>query len=273
MSSLITTLTQAEQHLRSSNVIIMNSDESLELVEGKQLLDVCGYAYKFVGSDGYERNEANKHIKRQIEKHGFIEGVDFGKVQSPIVGGSGNRGAKVEYRFTLNAANHVLLAAMTAEGKHARHTAINLAVAVQANPLVCDGSDFREAYIGAAKQRAGLTVDKVSQWRVALASDIELNGVKAAAARFIEATGGKVSNQLVKEQRASLLQDAIAVMHRVRKAWGIEAMSKGNFDLLQYAAFDAAILALSERRSRVLALLVTDLHKQKSAQVIHYSSN
>lgn len=127
----------------------MNTANTLELVEGKTLLDVCGYAYT-------DKNWGSV-IKRQIEKHGFVEGVDFGKVELNSHTDVGNQksGRKpVEYRFTLNAANHVLLAAMTKLGKAARQQAIDLAVAVQSVPVI--GSKNVEAYIGMAKHRAGL---------------------------------------------------------------------------------------------------------------------
>lgn len=59
----------------------------------------------------------------QISKHNFKEGVDFY---------INKEGAWV-YGFTMNAANHVLLASMTDQGKKARQEAIGLSTVVQEN--------------------------------------------------------------------------------------------------------------------------------------------
>lgn len=124
MNTNITTLAQAEQHLRETGIVRTTANFK-EVVEGKQLLDVCGFSYT-------DKNWGQR-IQRQIEKHNFIEDIDYviRKVQSTIDGGAGNRGMKTVYAFTLHAANHVLLAAMTAQGKQARDTAIK---AVESQP-------------------------------------------------------------------------------------------------------------------------------------------
>ncbi|WP_428673187.1 phage antirepressor KilAC domain-containing protein [Photobacterium swingsii] len=115
MQNQITTLAQAEQHLRSTG-IVRQTQNFKEVVEGKQLLDVCGFGYT-------DKNWGDK-ITRQIEKHNFIEGVDFKKINPPSMGEKSKGRPKTVYVFTLNAANHVLLAAMTAQGKQARDLAI-----------------------------------------------------------------------------------------------------------------------------------------------------
>ena len=74
-------------------------------VEGKQLLDVCGYSYIEATTGGRQKSQAKNasdKVKLQIEKHNFIENVDYFK--SPIRGG-------LVIKFTINAANHILLAA------------------------------------------------------------------------------------------------------------------------------------------------------------------
>ncbi|WP_263082107.1 hypothetical protein [Endozoicomonas sp. Mp262] len=108
----IATLEQAELLLRRSQVV------NNEQVEGKALLDICGYSYT-------DKNWGDK-LNRQIQRHNFKEGVDFAVSQSPINGRAGNRGKKTFYHFSVNAANHILLASMTPEGKQARQEAIDL---------------------------------------------------------------------------------------------------------------------------------------------------
>lgn len=106
----ITTLEQAASHLISIGAV----DMSTMKVEGKQLLDVCGYNY---GRD------SKKFIDRQIDKHSLVVNSDF--TIDTVVDGNIKRHV---YYFTLNAANHVLLAAMTKEGKTARQEAIDMKV-------------------------------------------------------------------------------------------------------------------------------------------------
>ncbi|WP_066018402.1 hypothetical protein [Endozoicomonas atrinae] len=102
----INTLDQAELVLRRNNLVIN------ELVEGKSLLDICGYSYT-------EKNYGQR-LQRQVIAHNFIENRDF--YLSTINGGKG-RPQKI-WEFTVDAANHVLLSAMTPEGKRARQEAI-----------------------------------------------------------------------------------------------------------------------------------------------------
>ncbi|WP_419532967.1 hypothetical protein [Endozoicomonas sp.] len=100
----ISTLEQAELVIRRKGIV---HDEK---VEGHQLLKLCGFA-----------KIDNTSIKRQIEKHGFVEGKDF----MPLMAESSGGRPKTVYHFLLNAANHILLSAMTEEGKKARQEAID----------------------------------------------------------------------------------------------------------------------------------------------------
>ncbi|KFA99450.1 hypothetical protein [Vibrio sp. ER1A] len=102
----ITTLKQAATHLIESGVVDMETMQ----VEGKQLLEVCGLSLAAPA----------REIRRQIVKHGFVENEDF---KALTLESSGGRPGTV-YQFSMNAANHVLLAAMTKEGKAARQDAI-----------------------------------------------------------------------------------------------------------------------------------------------------
>lgn len=111
----ITTLEQAAKHLIESGKVDMNT----MTVEGKQLLDVCGF-----------NKLDNTAIKRQIEKHKLIEGKDF--VPSMAERTTGR--PSIIYQFTMNAANHILLAAMTEKGRKARQQAINLKESVDSVP-------------------------------------------------------------------------------------------------------------------------------------------
>lgn len=113
----ITTLEQAGRHLMEVGAV----DFDTMTVEGKQLLEVCGFS----------TSNARAEIARQIERHEFAEGVDYSC--SMIATPSGQK-SKI-YHFTMNAANHVLLAAMTEKGKEARQQAIDLREAVDNIPV------------------------------------------------------------------------------------------------------------------------------------------
>lgn len=116
MTNEIVTLEQAGKHLIAEGLV----DFQNMTVEGKQLLEVCGYST----GDG----NSKKIIDRQIVKHKFTEGIDF--TTDTVV--RGKHKVKV-YQFTLNAANHVLLASFTDQGKQARQQAINLKNVVDEN--------------------------------------------------------------------------------------------------------------------------------------------
>lgn len=103
----ITTLEQAGRHLMEVGAV----DTKTMMVEGRRLLEVCGL----------DTEKAAQSIARQIDKHGFEVGKDFCTSMGKSTGGR----APTIYHFTLNAANHVLLAAMTEKGKAARQDAID----------------------------------------------------------------------------------------------------------------------------------------------------
>lgn len=110
---LITNLEQAGRHLMEVGAV----DFETMTVEGVQMLEVCGYEY-------HKKNVTDK-IQVQIKKHNLAEGVDY----------TINKNGKWVYRFTMNSANHILLAAMTDKGKEARQEAIDLKVAVDSVPV------------------------------------------------------------------------------------------------------------------------------------------
>ncbi len=101
LNNEVINLDQAELVMRRAGIV------QDVMVEGKQLLAVCGLSL----------NSPAKEIKRQIEKHRFVEGADY-RASMPENNGRG-RPATI-FHFTINAANDVLLAAMTPEGKNAR---------------------------------------------------------------------------------------------------------------------------------------------------------
>lgn len=117
MNTEITTLEQAGKHLMEQGVVNFEN----MTVEGKILLEVCGYRTD---------SDVKKTIERQIEKHGFKEGLDFNK---GIDAFSESRRKPMVYEFTMNAANHVLLSSMTDKGKAARQEAIDLKQTVEVN--------------------------------------------------------------------------------------------------------------------------------------------
>ncbi len=112
----IVTLEQAGKHLMEEGVV---NYENMT-VEGKQLLEVCGYST----GDG----NTKKVIERQITKHDLKEGKDF---TTDIVV-RGRHRVKMFY-FSMNSANHILLAAMTEKGKAARQEAIDTKVAIDSD--------------------------------------------------------------------------------------------------------------------------------------------
>ena len=109
----ITTLEQAGRHLMEVGAV----DTKTMMVEGRRLLEVCGL----------DTEKAAQSIARQIDKHGFEVEKDFCTSMGKSTGGR----APTIYHFTLNAANHVLLAAMTENGKAARQDAIDMKVEQQ----------------------------------------------------------------------------------------------------------------------------------------------
>lgn len=115
----IATLEQAGKHLMEKGVVDFNN----MTVEGKQLLDVCGYAAK-------EQKDVTRYLKRLIEKHGFKEGIDFTRDTDVT---SESRKKPMVYHFTMNASNHILLSAITDKGKQARQDAIDLKNVVDEN--------------------------------------------------------------------------------------------------------------------------------------------
>ena len=112
----ITTLKQAAQHLMDSSCVDMET----MTVEGKQLLDVCGFS----------TSNAKARLDEQVARHSLEINKDF----TISIERDGNIKRNV-YHFTMNAANHILIAAMTDKGKEARQDAIDLKVAVDSVPV------------------------------------------------------------------------------------------------------------------------------------------
>jgi len=82
----ITTLEQAGRHLMEVGAV----DTKTMMVEGRRLLEVCGL----------DTEKAAQSIARQIDKHGFIDGVDFSTVALESTGGR----PSTSYSFTAPAA-------------------------------------------------------------------------------------------------------------------------------------------------------------------------
>ena len=181
----ITTLEGAELAIRRAGIV------QNETVEGKQLLDICGFSY---GKD------SKKAIDRQIEKHAFSEGKDFSTSMSKTSGRP-----SYTYQFTINAANHVLLAAMTQEGKAARQDAINakfeecfgkIEPAQPAQPVEIDYDRIVKTVLATLKEVKMLKEPKPKK-KEPVTPD---NAFKVLETRLINATGGK------KLYRSSLAQ-------------------------------------------------------------------
>ena len=146
----ITTLEQAGRHLMEVGVV----DFETMTVEGRRLLEVCGF------STANERAE----ISRQIDKHSFVDGVDFMRSKDATHQKAGQK--PIIYQFTMNAANHVLLAAMTEKGKEARQQAIDLREAVDSIPVEMVESymaKFAERILGQTEQAVAQISQKYSE--------------------------------------------------------------------------------------------------------------
>jgi phage anti-repressor protein len=132
----ITTLEQAAKHLIESGKVDMNT----MTVEGKQLIEACGFS-----------KVDSTTIRNQIKKHNLELDKDF--MQSSAKS-SGGRPSTI-YQFTMNAANHILLAAMTDKGKKARQQAINLKESVDSVPVEMVESfmaDMAAKFLGQTEQ-------------------------------------------------------------------------------------------------------------------------
>jgi len=109
MTTEITTLDQAELHLRRAGVV-----NEADFVLGVDMLEQCGYK---------SLSNPRLQLVRIIEDHGFKADEDY-TVQR--VKGSGRGRPKLVHWFSLRAANHALLAAHTDRGRDARDEAIDL---------------------------------------------------------------------------------------------------------------------------------------------------
>lgn len=136
----ITTLEQAGRHLMEVGAVDFNT----MTVEGKQLLEVCGFS----------TSNAKARLDEQVTRHDFEINKDF----TISIEREGNIKRNV-YHFTMNAANHVLLAAMTEKGKEARQQAIDLREAVNSIPV-----EMVESYMAQMTERLlGQTEQVVAQ--------------------------------------------------------------------------------------------------------------
>ena len=161
---LITNLEQAGRHLMEVGAV----DFETMMVEGVQMLEVCGYEY-------HKKNVTDK-IQVQIKKHNLTEGVDY----------TIKKNGKWAYHFTLNAANHVLLAAMTEKGKAARQDAIDMKLEQQ--------YQIPQTYAAALLEAGRLAMElEQSQAQLAIAAP------KAEFVdRYVESTGNLGFRQVAK---------------------------------------------------------------------------
>jgi phage anti-repressor protein len=109
---------QLEQYIQHA---LSRNTYDTSMILGVDLIEVCGYPIN---------QNVNRTVERQILKHDFVEGVDF-KISLDV-----NSEAKVKpkvYSFSMRAAQHVLLAALTTRGKEARQEAINMKMSQQYN--------------------------------------------------------------------------------------------------------------------------------------------
>lgn len=125
----ITTLDQAAKHLMDVGAVDFNT----MTVEGKQLLEVCGYEF---GKD------QKKFLDRIIDRHGLIDGVDFSRIANASTGGR----PSTSYHLTIEAASIVFANA--------------------ANSLIIANRDRKESRFGDLLSSAFPTVDIKTQYAV-----------------------------------------------------------------------------------------------------------
>ncbi len=202
MKNEITTLEQAGKLLIEKGVV----DYTNMTVEGKQLLDVCGYSY---GKD------SKKFIDRLIAKHGFSETADF---NIDIDVDSKSRIKPKIYKFTMNAANHTLLAAMTDKGKAARQEAIDLKVATKEFTLTELESLINLAANKASKETANLLEHKFVE--VIKAKD-ELIHKKSQPLSLTTYYGNNKVVQAANLYLEELGYQSVNIVNGVRKGWNL----------------------------------------------------
>ncbi len=221
----IATLEQAELLLRRSQVV------NNEQVEGKALLNICGL--------GYGNGQYNQTIERQIERHQLIEGVDF---NSHIDVSNSSKGRKpVVYFFTVNAANHILLAAMTPEGKQARQEAIDLKTQapvldgyIPINPVFQDCLAIAKT-IGLSGNQAILSASLGTERRTGL-NPVKLinaelpSSVKALT--FIPTQIGQMYEPILSEREINKRLEKIGLQIRVGKEWVPTEVGKAYCEVL-----------------------------------------
>lgn len=139
----ITTLQEAGQHLLAKGVV---SDDMT--VEGLQLLEVCGFS----------TSNAKARIDEQIRRHMLEKEVDF--TISIVRDGRIKRNS---YQFTFNAANHILLAAMTEQGKAARQEAIDMKTEQQGEVGLVELTQMFGSLIGAKNAEIEGAIQQVEE--------------------------------------------------------------------------------------------------------------
>ena len=208
MNTEITTLAEAELVLRRKGVVLD------EMVEGKQLLEICGF-----GS-----GNPRETLKRQIEKHNLIDGKDFRHTY--VTKGIG-RPTK-EYRFTVNSANHILLAAMTPEGKAARQDAINTKLGEKK-----EGISLSDKLVAAEWAIKMLNLDGSAKLGVVKAALVDTDIAPALPSYAIDAPSDSTGGS---SEPTSSLSDLL-------KPYGISARSANK------SLHNAGILIKGERKS------------------------
>ena len=121
----INSLEQAELYIRK-NLNVMISQSGKECVDDESLFNAYGF--------NLTSKTLAQACKRQIEKHKLINGIDFTTSMLQSCGGR----PKTKLHFSINAANHILLGAMTPQGKVARQKAIDLAMAQKKTTPLAD---------------------------------------------------------------------------------------------------------------------------------------
>lgn len=216
-------LQDAERMLRDSNAITVRMYEGGKeesIVDGKRLLDTCGIKYT-------SRNWTSK-ISRIIDKHKFLSGIHYVKINAPAdgcipqgvdsKGDSINKGGKpaVVYFFSLKAASHALMCSMTQEGEAYRDDLLEsdakkteaLIKSSEAHVRVTESDTIEDAKAISSKAvselvRSGMLLGKPShrlRKAIVILGDI---GIALSVKRILEASMGNKEADFTKRERFS----------------------------------------------------------------------
>ena len=188
---------------------------------------------------GLSTKDATDSIQKQINRHGFIAEKDFSESFRESTGG---RPGKI-YHFTINAANHVLLAAMTKEGKQARQEAIDLKTDQDRvtnlinNGIAIVSQDMKDLaqIFGLSGNQALLSAAKATE-ALTGHNPVKLLGVELEADRkektYTVTELGREFFDGMSAQKLNRRFEAAKLQNRVAGQWELTEKGKGHAEIL-----------------------------------------